>query len=451
MLDSRSRLAEELLRRLTASLRAGQLYSKGHPLITRNLEGLGRAIDAFHAVTPALVVGIVEDQVIVDEMPVPRGAGLESLIRRLKQIGVERITIEKGATPEEIATLAEVVATAPSDGHGAPFPTLPHVRVGRVTVYERTDRERADMSAFRLMYDDAVTEAQGVLDTAIAEGQPDVSVARSMVDGLAHAVSDNRTALLALTSLREYNNYTFTHMVNVAILTMAQARALGINGVLLREFGMAGLLHDIGKIQTPPEVLNKAGRLTPAEYEIMKRHTVDGAKILRDTPDIPTLAPVVAFEHHLRLGGGGYPEGVRRADLNLGTMLCSIADVYDAMRSKRVYQQTSPTARILAVLQDADNHGFQPRLVRRFTQLIGVYPVGNLVRLNTGEVAVVSNTHAPDPHRPQVRIVIDRRGSRVLEPFEVNLWETADDDSVMPEIIGPADPSEVGIDPLTLL
>ena len=447
---TRSQLGEELLRRLTASLRASQLYSKGHPIITRNLDGLSRAIEAFHEVTPALVVGIVEDQVIVDETPVPR-AGLESLVRRLKQIGVERITIDKGVAASEIATLSEVVGTAPPEGNIASFPTLPHIRVGRVTVYERTDRDRADLATFRRMYDDAVTDAQGVIDTATAEGQPDVSVARSMVDGLAHAVSENRTALLALTSLREYNNYTFTHMVNVSILTMAQARALGVNGVLLREFGMAGLLHDIGKIQTPPEVLNKAGRLTPAEYEIMKRHTVDGAKILRDTPDIPTLAPVVAFEHHLRLDGTGYPDGVRRADLNLGTMLCSIADVYDAMRSKRVYQKTSPTARILAVLQDADNHGFHPRLVRRFAQLIGVYPVGNLVRLNTGEVAVVSSTHAPDPHRPQVRIVIDRRGVKVPEPFEVNLWETGDDGSVTPEIVGPADPTEVGIDPLTLL
>ncbi len=320
-----------------------------------------------------------------------------------------------------------------------------------MTVYERSTQDRADIAAFTGLYNNAVAEAQGVLDTAASEGQPDVSVARSMVDGLAHAVSDNRPALLALASLREYNNYTFTHMVNVSILTMAQARAVGIDGPLLREFGMAGLLHDIGKIRTPPEVLNKAGRLTADEYEIMKRHTVDGAKILRDTPEIPTLAPIVAFEHHLRLGGGGYPEGAKRTQLNLATMMCSIADVYDAMRSKRVYQQTSPTARILAVLQDADNHGFEPRLVRRFAQLIGVYPVGNLVRLNTGEVAIVTQTHAPDPHRPQIRVVLDPMGARLSGGPTINLWETFEDGYVPPDIVGPADPAEVGIDPLTLL
>ena len=105
MAESRARLSEELLRRLTAALRAGQLYSKGHPIITRNVEGFARAIDAFHELTPTLIVGIVEDQVIVDEMPVPRGAGFESLIRRLKQIGIERVTIEKGVTSESPSSI----------------------------------------------------------------------------------------------------------------------------------------------------------------------------------------------------------------------------------------------------------------------------------------------------------------------------------------------------------
>jgi putative nucleotidyltransferase with HDIG domain len=451
MAMSRSQLSEELLRRLTASLRANQLYSRGHPIISRNVEGLTRAVEAFHELAPSLVVGLVDDQVIVDDMPIAGGEGLESLIKRLRQMGIERITIEKGVTPSEIATLADVVTGGTSTGGATPFPSLPHVRVGRVTVHERAGIMHDDIAGFRRMYDDAVDDARGVLDTAFSEGQPDVSVARSMVDGLAQAVSENRNALLALTALREYNNYTFTHMVNVAILTMAQARSLGINGNLLREFGTAGLLHDIGKIKTPPEVLNKAGRLTPAEYEIMKRHTVDGAMILRDTPDIPTLAPVVAFEHHLRLDGTGYPDGARRSSLNLGTMLCSIADVYDAMRSKRVYQETSPTARILAVLNSAGGHAFDPRLVRRFGQLIGVYPVGNMVKLSTGEIAVVTQTHAPDPRHPQVRVVADADGRPVTAVIRSNLWERVEGSAPKPEIIGLADPGEVGVDLLALL
>src|SRR5205823_11946689 len=170
------------------------------------------------------------------------------------------------------------------------------------------------------LYHDAVSVATSLWDSASTEGKPDATAARTMVDGLAQAVSQNRTALLALTTLKNYDNYTFTHMVNVSILTMGQARGLGIDGPLLREFGMAALMHDIGKVKTPLEVLNKPDKLTEAEFTIMKRHVVDGAEILRRTPDMPTLAPVIAFEHHLRIDGNGYPHGVTRTSLNVGTM-----------------------------------------------------------------------------------------------------------------------------------
>jgi putative nucleotidyltransferase with HDIG domain len=272
-----------------------------------------------------------------------------------------------------------------------------------------------------------------------------------MIDGLAQAVAQNRTALLALTTLKNYDNYTFTHMVNVSILTMGQARGLGIDGPLLREFGLAALMHDIGKVRTPLEILNKPDKLTDDEFTIIKRHPFDGAQILRKTPDIPTLVPVVAFEHHLRLDGSGYPHGVSRPSLNVGTMLCSIADVYDAMRSQRRYQQAFPTDRILEVLKRSDGKQFDQNLVRRFVQLIGIYPAGNLVRLNTGEVAVVLKVNAPDPYRPQVRVLIDREGKRLELPYELNLWETTQDPERSSSVIAPLDPALFGIDPLLLM
>jgi putative nucleotidyltransferase with HDIG domain len=278
---------------------------------------------------------------------------------------------------------------------------------------------------------------------------PDIDAARTIVDALAHEVSHNRTALLALTAVKSHDSYTFTHMVNVSILTMGQARGLGIDGQLLREIGLAALMHDIGKVRTPSEILNKAEKLTDREFEILRRHTVDGAEILRRTPAMPSLAPVVAFEHHLRLDGTGYPAGVVRPSLNLGTMLCGIADVYDAMRSQRVYQESFPTDRILAVLQRNDGKQFDQNLVRRFAQLVGIYPVGSLVRLNSGEIAVVLKTYAPDPHRPRVRVLFDSRGLRVERPMELNLWEAREDD---PQAIqAPVDPARYDVDPLSYL
>jgi putative nucleotidyltransferase with HDIG domain len=297
-----------------------------------------------------------------------------------------------------------------------------------------------------------VSVAGSLWESADTEGKPDTTIAKTMIDGLAQAVAQNRTALLALTTLKNYDNYTFTHMVNVSILTMGQARGLGIDGALLRELGLAALMHDIGKVRTPLEILNKPDKLSDSEFEIMKRHVIDGAEILRKTPDVPALAPVIAFEHHLRLDGSGYPIGAKRASLNVGTMLCSIADVYDAMRSQRAYQQAFPTDRILAVLKRNDGVQFDQHLVRRFSQLVGIYPAGNLVRLNTGEIAVVRKVYAPDPHRPQVRVVFGRDGKRLDITYDLNLWEASDAGSERPSsVVAPLDPASYQIDPLTLM
>ena len=269
-----------------------------------------------------------------------------------------------------------------------------------------------DVATFQRLYDDAVSVAGRLWDSAQREGKPDPDAGRGIVDSLAQAVAQNRTALLALTALKNYDNYTFTHMVNVSILTMGQARGLGIDGALLREFGLAALMHDIGKVKTPTEILNKPDKLDDREFEIMKRHTVDGAEILRRTPEMPTLgadrrlrAPPAARRQRLS-------DRRHRGQLNLATMLCGVADVYDAMRSQRDYQQAFPTDRILAVLQRNDGKQFDQNLVRRFVQLVGIYPAGNLVRLEHGRNGRCAEAYAPDPYRPRVKVLRGRRRRR---------------------------------------
>jgi putative nucleotidyltransferase with HDIG domain len=392
--------------------------------------------------------------VIVDDMPMAKADTLGPLIRRLQQSGVERITVERGVTSDELSRFIEAITTLDAkdgDEHAREFPAITHIRVGRVTIEQKIEGNLTDMATIKRLYQDATSVAGAVWDTAETEGKPDATAARTMIDGLAQAVAQNRTALLALTTLKNYDNYTFTHMVNVSILTMGQARGLGIDGPLLREFGLAALMHDIGKVRTPKDILNKPEKLTDAEFDIMKRHVVDGAEILRKTPEVPALAPVVAFEHHLRTDGSGYPGKVKRSSLNVGTMLCSIADVYDAMRSQRQYQEAFPTDRILAVLKRNDGAQFDQHLVRRFVQLIGIYPAGNIVRLNTGEVGVVLKVYAPDPYRPQVRVLINRDGRRLDIPYELNLWEKTEDPQRPSSVSAPIDPADCNFDPLLLM
>jgi len=453
--DKQFQLADDFLRRFASALRSAQLYSAGHPIIARNIDALVAGVGHVHASQPTITIGIVGTEIVVGDVPIGKVELLGELVKRMQLAGVERVAIDRGVSKEEIAGLVQTLASIEPRriGEDRPpeLPVFPHIRLGRIQVEQRVEESLADAATIRRMYDDAVSVASLVWESAKTERQPDATAAKSMVDGLAQAVAQNRTALMALTALKSYDNYTFTHMVNVSILTMGQARGLGVDGPLLREFGMAALMHDLGKVQTPLEVLNKPDKLTDAEFAIMKRHTVDGAEMLRRTPDIPTLAPVVAFEHHLRLDGSGYPDGVKRPTLNICTMLCSIADVYDAMRSQRRYQQSFPTERILAVLKRSDGQQFDQHLVRRFVQLIGIYPPGNMVRLDTGEIAVVVKAYAPDPYRPQVRVLFDRTGSRLDLPYDVNLWDVESGQDRPSSVVAPLDPADYAIDPLALM
>jgi putative nucleotidyltransferase with HDIG domain len=240
-------------------------------------------------------------------------------------------------------------------------------------------------------------------------------------------------------------------MVNVSVIAMAQARSLNLEGPLLREFGFAALMHDIGKVNTPLEVLNKPDKLTREEFDIMKQHVVDGAHILRRTPEMPALAPVVAFEHHLRQDLSGYPENVGHRDLNLCTQIVSIADVYDALRSNRVYRQGLPSDRIKAIMTQKDSPAFNGKLLRRFINLMGIFPVGTLVRLATGEVGLVTHEHPSDPFRPQIKLLRDPQGNAVEDATLVNTWETDSRGEFRHAVVEAVDPDALEIDPLAHL
>ena len=202
----RARLADDLVRRLGAAVRSAQLYSAGHPIVVRSITALTDSLAIAHATTPSLAIGIVGDDLVVGDIPVPRAAeNMGELLRRLQQAGVERIVVERGVEPAEITRLIQVLAAADPDqvaGLGA----LRHIRVGRLQVEERVDAPVGDMATFKRLYDDAVSVAERLWDTTGAEGKPDADASRGIVDSLAQAVAQNRTALLALTARKNYDN-----------------------------------------------------------------------------------------------------------------------------------------------------------------------------------------------------------------------------------------------------
>src|SRR5471032_85850 len=448
------RKADDLVRRLAAALRGTELYSPTHPLVQRGIDSLATAAVDGLAAAPSIVIGFIGDEVVVDSTRLPRGsASLVSFARDLREREIEKITLARGLTRDEMRAFVVALGDRKS-----PVPItdrltqkgVRHITLGKIVVDDSSD-SHTGIAAARRVYQTAVDTAESLWNAAKAGDQSDPGAARKIIDGLAKLVTQDRTSLMALTALKKYDNYTFTHMVNVSALAMAQARALNIDGTLLREFGFAALMHDIGKVNTPLEVLNKPGKLTNEEFDVMKRHVVDGAHILRRTPEMPALAPIVAFEHHLKQDLSGYPEKIGHRKLNLCTMIVSIADVFDALRSNRPYREGMATNRIRSIMGEQGNPAFSQPLLKRFVNLMGLFPVGNLVRLNTDELAVVTAEHPTDPFRPQVKILVDPQGHKLEEPMLTKTWERDSRGEHPRAVVEAVEPDSIDIDPLKYL
>jgi putative nucleotidyltransferase with HDIG domain len=446
--------ADDLIRRLAAALRGTELYSPSHPLVQRGIDAFMAAAAERLQTAPSIVIGFIGDEVVVDSTRLPRGtASLIGFARDLRDREIEKVTFTRGLSRTDVTSMIAVFSDRKSP---VPLPDrltatgVRNITLGRIVVDEVTDDE-AGIAAAQRVYATAVETAETLWNAAKSGDQPDPGAARKIIDGLARLVNQDRTSLMALTALKKYDNYTFTHMVNVAALAMAQARALNIEGPLLREFGFAALMHDIGKVNTPLEVLNKPDKLTKDEFHVMKQHVVDGAHILRRTPEMPALAPIVAFEHHLKQDLSGYPENIGSRKLNLCTMIVSIADVFDALRSNRPYRQGLATVRIRSIMGEQGNPAFNQPLLKRFVNLMGLFPVGNLVRLSGGEIAVVTAEHPTDPFRPQVKILTDTQGALVEEPLLANTWERDHRGEHPYAVVEAVDPESTDIDPLKYL
>jgi len=446
------RRLDDFVRRLAAAVRAAGLYAGTHPIVERSMEALHGALEGELHDTRSLAVAFVGNDIVVGRTRLRGTAAFAGVVRHFRERRIEKVTLSKELGRKGLRAFVSAMADRDAATAVERLEAL-HLKGLAVGTLNTDDAPMGQMglAAARRAYGMAVSSAQMLWGEAASEEAPDPEVAHLIIDAMARAVNQDKTSILALTALKAHDDYTFTHMVNVSLLTMAQARTLGISGPLLREFGLAGLMHDIGKVKVPQDIINKPGRLNADETRIMQRHVVDGAQILRHTPDMPALAPIVAFEHHLKHDLSGYPEHAGARRVNLCTMLVSIADVFDALRTKRPYRDALPAARVRKMLAELSGTSFEPTLLRRFITLVGMFPVGTGVRLKTGEVGIVTDVHATDAFRPKVRLVRDAAGNPI--PGE-QIVDTADHDEQGRHpysVLEAADTDSIGVDPLKVL
>lgn len=279
----------------------------------------------------------------------------------------------------------------------------------------------------------------------------DTQDARLAVRRTVEVVTDHMDAALWLTNLKNRDEYTSIHCLNVCVLAVAFARHLGYDAKSLEVIGLGALLHDIGKIDIPDEVLNKPGPLSEDEWTIMRLHPVSGHGLLADSGHVEPLALDIVRLHHERIDGRGYPDGLAGDAIHECVLIAAIADVYDAMTSDRPYHRAVPPQAALDRLFKMAPHAFGEELVEEFIRCIGIYPIGSLVELNNHHLGVVIATDPEHRLSPQILMVRDQTGAPYAERKVVDLAEMDDDSMGAWGIDRVADPQAHGMDLLNIV
>lgn len=256
-------------------------------------------------------------------------------------------------------------------------------------------------------------------------GTVDTNEAQSFVSGIVDSITNYADVALWLTQMKQRDEYTSLHCLNVCVLTVAFCHHLGFARTDLETVGMGALLHDIGKSLTPDEILNKPAPLTTDEWEVMKRHPEDGYQIMRRSGRIPDVSLAIIRGHHRRVTGAGYPEAFPHSELDTPVLATAIADVYDAMTSDRPYHRGLAADTVLRLMQKTARQTFGNDLMDAFIRCVGIFPVGSAVELANGHIALVISAGRTARLLPQVMLLRDNHGRPLPERRLVDLAHAA--------------------------
>lgn len=249
----------------------------------------------------------------------------------------------------------------------------------------------------------------------------DLKGVQKTVNNLIDEVLSNREILVNFADIRSYDDYTFSHSVQVCVLSIITGIAMGLDQLKLKELGTGALIHDIGKTRLGKELLNKPGDLSPQEYDEIKRHSEYGFEILRANREISLLSAHIAFQHHERWDGQGYPRGLRQQEIHLYSRIVTVADVFDALVADRPYRKAYSTNQAVSLMRRMSGSQFEPIILEALLTNIAEYPIGSVVALSSGEIGVVVDTNREMPTLPVVRVLFNKRWKPLSVVREIDL------------------------------
>ena len=369
---------EKVISNIIAAVTNIRLYSTKHPQANRCLEDAYGELSRFFLEKPLTTIMLIDDQMIVDNLPFKtNGSCVDQFARILRENAIEHITFKSGISKQDFYLFVKQLANP----EGETIKSNEYLKLGKVELrvdekaaeqidINLSENEQEHLLALSSVRDNKLGEIRMMYNQISKREAIDIQAVDELIKAFIRGFSYGINPIHMLAKLKSVDEYTFTHVVNVCILTMSQAESLGFKGEQLYQIGISSVLHDSGKLFIPDEILNKPGRLTDNERSIIETHTVKGAQYLLGLENIPKLAILGSLEHHIKYDGKGYPNMSKKWRPNIVSQMISISDVFDAMRSRRVYKEPKPVSLIVKILTEEKGTSFNPLLVDNFLKLI---------------------------------------------------------------------------------
>jgi len=451
-----NQIAKELVSQITVILRTSLIHDPANVAVSQVIDKLLGILNGLISQERMITLELRGDFFYINDVRIRYTLeyllNFDYLVAEFKKRGLGSIIFRDRVAAAEIITFVRVFNATGSSQR--PFEAIEEkmaeVRSFSVerlkAIVEKDSFEPRKM--VKKTYFNAVSFTKGVINKIKSGEKVNIRKAKRVVETMVDQVLEQEQLLLGMTAIKDYDEYTYHHSVNVSVLSIALGQRLGMNRKLLTELGIVAIFHDIGKMEIPNEVLNKPTNFTDDEWKLIRKHPVWGVRTLlklKKLDEISIKSAIAAFEHHMNYNLSGYPRIRKNITLDLFSRIISLADQYDAMTSSRVYSRV-PMApdRALSIMMERAGTQLDPLLFKFFINMVGVYPIGTLVMLNSRELGLVYESNQLFASRPRVMVITDREGARIKGTV-VDLLEKDEQGNYIRTIVRTMDPNKYRI------
>ena len=419
-------VAKGIVNQMAAIIRTAQIHNPQNVAVLKSVDKLIDLLAVVFKEDSSASLELVGEYFYLNEsrikVSMDQLINFDYLVREYKKIGLGIITFTSDVKADDVqaflkAYLASAFSDEPFDELALAISGIPSITVAIPRVEKDEDQDVDIRKTVKATYFNAVSFTKGVFEKIKSGEKANMKRAKRAVQSMVDVLLTEEDLLIGMTAIKDYDDYTYHHCVNVSIISIAMGQKIGLSKAQLQELGMVALFHDLGKMEVPAEMLNKPTSFTDDEWKIVKKHPMWGVRAILNMKGFDQLsikAGIVAFEHHIYSDNTGYPDRRFPHDLDIFTRIVSLADQYDGMTSSRVYSRTpmSPE-KALSLMMERAGSQLDPLLFKFFVNMVGVFPVGTAVMLDTREIALVYGANRTFPDRPRVLIISDPNGKKI--------------------------------------